>query len=133
MTSNGFMSREDFLGSASKRRFKDVPLPGGNKARIRSISEGEWAEIDLKSVDKKGGYNIAALRLSDARLIVATVCDHDGNPIFSDADLETIMGFDTGYVLPLVREIKEHCGLRGTVEDAEKNLSATAAASLPSS
>lgn len=133
MTSNGFMSRDAFLNSATKRRFKDVALPGGQKCRIRSISEGEWSEIEVKSLDKKGGFNIAGLKMSDARLIVAAVCDHDGNPIFADTDLESIMGFDTGYVRPVVREIKQHCGIGGSVEDAEKNFSATAVVDLHSS
>lgn len=129
--SNGFMTREHFL-AARKRRFKEVELPGFGKCRIRSMTEFEWSALDMKNIDKqKGGLNWNAYRYSDARLIAFCVVDGDGEPVFSDADLDVIMGFDTSIIVPLRKEILEHCGLRGTVEESEKNLSGTGDAGSP--
>lgn len=131
-TSNGFLSKADFL-AAKKRRFKEFELPGLGKCRIRSMTEGEWSALDMKNIDKKnGGYNWAAYRLSDARLIAFCLVDASGERIFGDEDLESIMEFDTSIIAPLRKEIVEHCGIRGTVEAAEKNLSGTGDAGTPS-
>lgn len=126
--SNGFMGRDAFV-AASKRRFRDVPL-GDGKCRIRSLTAGEWADLDLKSLDKKGAFSVANYKYSDARLIVSCVVDGDGNPVFRDSDLDMIMGLDTSLVNPLVREIKSHCRILG-VEDSEKNLNGTGGGATP--
>lgn len=125
------MGRDAFL-AAGKRRFKNVAI-GGEKCRIRSMTEGEWANLDLKNLDKKGQFSVANYRYSDARLIAFCVCDVNGEPVFADTDLDTIMGLDTSIVQPLIREIKSHCGLGLGVEDAEKNLNGTGNAGLPCS
>lgn len=132
-TSNGFLSRDEFL-SATKRRFREVSLPGGKHVRIRSITAGEWADIETKNLNlKQGGLNATGIRNSDLRLIVATVCDGDGQTIFSDSDLPKLAEADAAMTQPLVREIREHCGLTKDVEDALKNCGTTGGGGLPSS
>jgi hypothetical protein len=126
MTMSNFAGKEDFF-AAAKRRFKEVPLPDGKSARIRSITAAEWADIDARNVDmKKGGLSAVGLRNSDLRLVAASVVDADGNPIFNDGDLKQLGEIDAGVIVPLVKAIKEHSGLRQDVEDALKNLSTTA-------
>lgn len=123
--SNGFAGRDDFF-AATKRRFKEVPLPGGKKCRIRSLTAAEYAEIDAKNIDfRKGGLSANGVRNSNLRLIIASVCDHDGQPVFQESDLEKLASIDVGFVEPLVKEIKEHCGLRQDMEAALKNSEAT--------
>lgn len=125
MTTNGFLGRDELL-AYSNRRFKEVPLSDGRKVRIRSITEAEWADIDIKTIDaKKGGLSLAGLRQSDTRLVIACVCDGDGNPLFRESDSESLSKLDAAVFVPLVREIKEHCGLRGGLDDQQKNLNAT--------
>src|SRR5581483_11113292 len=119
-TSNGFLGRDGFF-AASARRFKEVALPDGNKARIRSLTAGEWAGIDSRNVDmKKGGINPTGLRNSDLRLIVASVVDGEGNPIFTDADVPKLGTIDAAVTITLTRAIKEHSGIRQDTEDAQK-------------
>lgn len=124
--SNGFAGK-DYFFAAAKRRFKEVALADGNKVRIRSLTAAEWADIDARNVDmKKGGLSAVGLRNSDLRMIVAAVVDGEGNPVFTDGDLQQLGQIDAGIVVPLVKAIKEHSGLRQDVEDALKNLSTTA-------
>lgn len=132
-TSNGFAGRDDFL-AATKRRYKPVPLWGGKTARIRSLTAAEYAEIDAKNIDfRKGGLSANGVRNSNLRLIIASVCDGNGEPIFLESDLDKLASIDVAMVEPLVKEIKEHCGLRQDVESALKNLEATGAGDSPSS
>jgi len=119
------MNKDAFF-AANKRRFKDVALPGGETARIRSLTAGEWAEIDSKNVDtKRGGLSVSGMKNSDFRLIIASVVDAEGNQVFADSDLPKLGEIDAGVILPLVRAIKDHSGLRGDVEDAIKNSETT--------
>lgn len=112
----------DSILAATKRRFKDVTLWDGSTVRVRSLTAAEWAEIDSKTIDmKKGGLSASGVKTSDLRLFAATVCDADGNPLFGDADLPALGSLDAALVIPVVKEIRDHCGLRQTVEDALKN------------
>ena len=131
--SNGFAGRDDFL-AATKRRFKTVPMWGGKTCRIRSITEAEYADIDARNIDfRKGGLSAAGIRGSNVRLLIACVCDGDGEPIFTDLDAAKLASVDTALVEPLVREIREHCGLRQDAEEAIKNFDATGGEDSPSS
>ncbi len=120
-----FASRDDFF-AATKRRFKPVTLPSGLGTRIRSLTAGEWADLDMGNVNKtKGGINPAGMRTSDFRLIAAAVVDGDGNPIFSAADIPQLELMDAADSIALARDIKEHTGIRRDVEDAIKNFATT--------
>lgn len=131
--SSNFAGRDDFFAAAA-RRFKEVPLPGGKTARIQSITAGEWADIDARNVDmKKGGLSATGLRNSDLRLVVAAVVDADGQKVFSEADMPKLAALDAGVIVPLVKAIKEHSGLRQDVEDTLKNLSGTDGGCSPAS
>jgi len=131
--SNGFLTRDSFL-AFTKRRFKEVNLPDGQHCRIRSISEAEYAEVDSRNIDfRKGGLSVAGIRGSNVRLIIACVCDGDGQPIFSDSDASQLSQVDAAVIEPLVREIREHCGLRQDSDDILKNSVATGGAGSPTS
>lgn len=121
-----FATRDDFF-SATKRRFKAVTLWNGKKARIRSLNEVEYALIDATNLDfKRGGLSKAGIRESNVRLLVASVCDGEGNLLFGEADLPQLGLVDTALIEPLVREIREHCGLKNLdQEELEKNSPAT--------
>lgn len=130
---NGFATRADFE-TGTKRRYKSVPLWTGKTARIRSIFENEFQEIDIKNINfQKGGLDKAGLRLSNARLLIATVVDGNGEPIFRDSDTSFLCGLDTALIEPLVREVRDHCGLRQDAEDILKNFEPTGDESSASS
>lgn len=133
MTMSNFASKDDFFAAAT-RRFKEVPLPGGKTARIQSLTAGEWADIDARNVDmKKGGLSATGLRNSDLRLVIASVVDANGQKVFSDSDMPTLATLDAGVIVPLVKAIKEHSGLRQDVEEALKNLGGTDGECSPAS
>jgi hypothetical protein len=93
------------------------------KHRIRSLTEGEWSEHQLETLGVKEGIDREeGIRTSDARLIVATLVDADGQPILKDTDVARLAFVDAGVTEPLVREIRKHCGASG-VEEAKKNSS----------
>lgn len=116
----------DSILAGTKRRFKDVTLWDGSSARIRSLTAAEWAEIDSKTIDmKKGGLSASGVKASDLRLFAATVCDGDGNPLFQESDIPALGSLDAALVIPVVKEIRDHCGLRQTTEDALKNSAPT--------
>ena len=130
---NGFATRDDFF-AATKRRYKEVPLWTGKKARIRSIFENEFQEIDVRNIDfRKGGLSAVGIRSSNARLIVLTVCDGQGEPLFTEQDVSKISSLDSALVEPLVREIREHCGLRQDADELLKNFEPTGGESSASS
>jgi hypothetical protein len=120
-----YATKDDFF-AATKRRFRDVTLWSGKKARIRSLTEAEYAEIDAKNIDhRKGGLSLPGIRSSNARLVAACVCDAEGERIFLDSDVERLSAVDAALIEPLVREIREHCGLQRDAEDLRKNLPGT--------
>jgi hypothetical protein len=129
--SNGYATRDEFLAT-SKRRYRDVPI-AGKKYRIRSLTEGEWSELQLVTLGVKEGIDREeGIRTSDARLIVATVVDANGQLIFKDTDVARLAYCDAGITEPLVKEIRKHCGAAG-VEDSLKNFGATGDGDSPSS
>lgn len=122
---NGFATKEDFF-AATKRRYKEVLLWTGKKARIRSLNEAEFQEIDVRNIDfRKGGLSSVGIRSSNARLLIATVCDSQGEPIFAEGDGPKLANVDSALIEPLVREIRDHCGLRQDSEDILKNFEPT--------
>jgi hypothetical protein len=101
-------------------------LPGGKTARIRSITASEWADADAANYDfKKGGLSRAGVKESDLRLVSMCVCDIDGNPVFGSGDIQALGSIDAVLLLPLIRDIKEHCGISRDVEDTLKNFGPT--------
>lgn len=131
-SSNGYATREQIFENA-KRRFKDV-MVGGAKVRIRSLTESEWADIEVGNLDlKRGGSSQEGIKTSDVRLLIATVVDGNGEPVFNALDVSQLCRLDAAFVVPLVREVRQHCGLSSSVEDAEKNSVTTGGEGSPCS
>lgn len=131
-SSNGYATKDQFLAGGS-RRYKDVAL-GGMKLRLRSLTEAEWSEFELGSYDfARGEWNEQGVRTSDARLIALAVVDANGDRMFTSKDVPQLMQLDAGVIVPLVRAIRQHCGLTADVEEVEKNLVAAGGVDSPSS
>lgn len=130
-SSNGYATRDQFF-AAPARRYKDVEI-AGFKFRIRSLTEGEWSALQVAAMDlENGGRNVEEFKLSDSRLIVATVVDGNGELVFRDTDVARLPHQDAGLTEPLVRAIRRHCGLAG-VEESKKNSSTTGDGDTPTS
>ena len=118
-----YATRDDFF-AAPARRYRDVEV-GGLKFRIRSLTEGEWADLQLANFNlDTGERDWDAWKLSDPRLIVASVVNEKDEPVFTDTDVARLAHADAGLTEPLVRAIRAHCALM-SVEDAKKNSSTT--------
>jgi hypothetical protein len=125
-------SRDDFLRQTATRRYTTFTCPvSGLVARIQSLTEGEESALDLAGYERdkiteellkdETGHLVrkeSAIRDSRPLLILATVVDDEGKPLFSEADLALVKGMDSGDSIPLFDAIKAHC--RGKERDAEK-------------
>lgn len=137
MVNQSFASPEDFLGT--ERRFKEARLWNGKKILIRSLLESEWTRIEMGNYDTASGkFSENGLRLSNARLIIATVCSADPDspnykqPMFKDDQLKAMFNADVIVTQPLIKTIREHCGLRVDMEELLKNSAATGGEDSPS-
>jgi hypothetical protein len=133
-----FATAEDF--TREERRYKESRLYNGKKILIRSMTEAEFSRIDIENMDtSRGGLSKDGLRLSNCRVIIATVCDANPDspkfkqPLFTEKDIATLFKADTVVIQPLIREIREHCGIRQDTEDLVKNFKATTADGSPTS
>jgi hypothetical protein len=137
MTSN-YASAADIL-SARSRRFKDATVLG-MKVRLRSITAGEYAQVERRlteSASKAKGTSdakrAAALAGGYALLIKLCVCDGNGEPLFTDDQVAQLQTVDARVSQALVNDCMEHCGLSGAdLEDLAKNSAETAGDGSPS-
>lgn len=130
MSSNGYVTADELLSLCGKRLYRDVQIkhPFEDRLlhfRLQSLTEAEWTEISSGSFDlAKGGLNREGVRLSDVRLVAASLVDGDGNRLLTGKDAaKQLTGLLTLIVEPLVRHCRDLNNLRG-MEDAEKNLPA---------
>lgn len=133
-----FATSEDFLNAP--RRFKETRLWNGKKVLIRSLYESEYSQIDVENIDaNKGGLSRDGMRLSNCRLVLATVCCADKEsplfqqPLLKATELKALFQADTIVIEPLVKDIREHCGLRQDTEELLKNFGGVNADGSPSS
>jgi hypothetical protein len=123
--------RGEFL-APSPRRFKVVPLADGNQVRIRNLTELEKAEFEASVLTDKGDLSSRLLRKHRMRLIVACVCDDQGNQVLTDADLPAIGAKDGAITTQLADECRKHCGFDASdLEDLVKNSGAIGGCGSP--
>ena len=125
------IGRDALLGAAP-RRFVTVEIENLGNVRIRSLTELERSRIEASMRDKKG--NLSSSRMLDlkCRLIVDCVVDANGNPLFTNSDIDRIRQQDSKVTNELVDAIQAHCGWSDEdLEDVEKNSAATAGGNSP--
>ena len=116
-----FASRASLL-ALRNRRFGGLKLPvSGQWVRFRSLTDEELSAYDsalFARNQETGAVETIPERENDsrARLIVLTVCDNDGEPLFTDKDVELVAQFDPADILPLAEAIREHCGITAAIE-----------------
>ena len=125
-------TRED-IDKLPKRRFVYVPITGGLRVRLRSLSELEKSEYEGSIMSKRGGINIDKLLYSRQRLIALTAVDEDGKLLYDpDGDLTKLNGLD-GLVSVIVWDkARAHCGFEdGDIEELVKNSNAIPESNSP--
>jgi hypothetical protein len=112
-------TREEFLAARNRRRFKAVTV-GDFHFRIRSLTEREFAEIDAAQYDPET-YKVTpdAYAASRRLLVVRCVCDADGNPVLTDADVDGLEDMDSEVAETLMSECWEF--VRGKAGQSAKN------------
>jgi hypothetical protein len=125
MTNNGsiqYASRELFLAPA-KRRFKDVFLPEARIwVKIRSLFEGEKEAYESGLVNSKGDVTRETMLNSRRRLIVYCLCDANGDPLLSEADMDKMQQLHGADMAVLQRECQVLCGFsKAEIDAIEKN------------
>jgi hypothetical protein len=111
---NGYATASDILGKPKSRRFKDIEV-SGNKFKLRNLFAGEVS--DWLSTNERRPKTI------NERLIVLTVVDGEGNPIFSAKNIKELQQLDGAFIAELAKLSMSHCGIDSLddLEDEAKN------------
>jgi hypothetical protein len=104
--------RDKLLATCNKRRVASYNVDGLGEVRLQSLTELERA-----SVEKTANEDTTKLR---AMLIAYSMVDEDGNRLFSDDEIGTVLAMDSRFTLPLSTAVLNHVG-RDSTEDAVKN------------
>jgi hypothetical protein len=104
--------RDKLLATCNKRRVAEYNVDGLGEVRLQSLTELERA-----SVEKTANEDTTKLR---AMLIAYSMVDEDGNRLFSDEEVGTVLAMDSRFTLPLSTAVLNHLG-RDSTEDAVKN------------
>lgn len=128
-------SRAD-LRAPRGRRYDFGTLPvSGLTVRYRSLSEAEYSAFEMERLERneEGRFvsNGEQLKTTRARLAVLSLCDADGAPLLTDADVEGIAdAWELADSLYLFGKLQDFNGLTGEFDDlaarreaAKKNLS----------
>lgn len=135
-------TRSDFL-DGPKRRYTEFTCPAsGLVARIQSLREAEMSALEMAEFERDSvtdelirddaGRLVrkeAAISDSRARLIIATVVDADGKPLFAEGDLELLNELDAADSIGLYEAIRTH--LRADKRDDAKKNSGTSCGTAP--
>ena len=116
---NGYIDRENLFANPAKRRFSDTEIEGFGKVRLRSLTAREKTRYDSRAIDSKGRVKTSALLTANARLIVLVVVDSEGQPVFSDGDVEKLLDMDSGVIEQLASDCGKHCGIADEEESAK--------------
>lgn len=80
-------SRERFFALKNKRRYERITLPGLGEFRVRSLLEGERAEVEILSGEQ---------RLVKRALVVHGLCEHHADiPVFDAEDIQALGELDS--------------------------------------
>jgi hypothetical protein len=103
------LNREGLL-QKTNRRYIEVELPSGGKARLQSLTELERAEYNSSLLDKKGELDKAKLTYGTMMLLCRMLVDGDNKRIFLDHEHEILAGIDSLDMEVLGDEARKHIG-----------------------
>ncbi len=128
---NGYLTRDDFFRPA-ERRYIDVPLGGGRKVRLRSLTEPEMSAYEASILTSKGEFSPSKMMRARRKLICLTVVDAEGNRVLSDEDAVKLQDMDGATANEIYNAACTHCGIRESdIEELAKNSERVGAASSP--
>ena len=120
------LSRDDIFARFDTRTdLRTVDLPDGSQVILRPLT-GAGADTFAANSQKTP-------ELARATLVVACVCDLDGKPLFTQADLTRVAQLPNRVLAPIVEAIIDHNGLRPEVAAAAVPTSENGPTSEPGS
>ena len=115
------LNREAFLKPVKvPEQVVDLPEMGGS-VRVRGFTAKQRSEHERSFVLKSGKVNQAKQAERRERLIIQTVIDDEGNPLFTEEDIPAIGRQPAVVIERLVDAALEVCGLAPELEDSAKN------------
>lgn len=110
------LNREQLLAQA-RPKIIEVPVPEwGGTIHLRDITAGQRDQYDGYQIDQQGQQKYTDFR---ARLLILSICDQDGNRLFTDSEVSTISSLPAHVVDRLWDQAALLCGLK--TEQVEKN------------
>jgi hypothetical protein len=103
------LNREGLL-QKTKRRYIEVELPSGGKARLQSLSELERAEYNSSLLDKKGDIDKSKLTFGTMLLLCRMLVDGEDKRLFLDHEYELLASIDSLDMEVLGEEARKHVG-----------------------
>jgi len=98
-----------------ERRYREVPIGGGECCRIQSLTERERADIEFRLLNSKGSVDVRKLPENKLRTLCACMVDGEGNRLFADNEWSQLEALDSGVIAKVYSACLEHIGF----EDAE--------------
>ena len=108
----------DALLASCKRRYTEETIEGLGTVRLQSLTELERAKVEVAARD-----NASVLR---GMLIAMSLVDDEGNRLFGDGEVDTILAMDSRLTLRVSDVVLAHIG-KDKTEDAVKNSETTPA------
>lgn len=129
--SSKLISRADLLRINEVRYAYLKTQINGLRVRVKSLTALEHAELDALRIDSDGQFDNT---YAFADLVIATVVDEDGDPMFGELDRLALMELDSAVSRALQQEIMQHVrvGRFRTTEDELKKSSANPELSIRS-
>lgn len=106
---NGYVGADFFL-APFERRYRDVPLPGGKKARIRNLTDLERAGYQAKLFDADTNRVKPEARV---KFVALCLVNGDDSLMFrwNEEARNQLISRDAGLINLLYDACIEHCGL----------------------
>lgn len=104
-----YLTKES-LFKKTERRYVDVPLPGGEVARLQSLTELERAEHNASLLKDDGSVDKSKLKNATSQLLVMMLVDENGEQILHDHEVDTLLGVDSLVMEILGDAAREHIG-----------------------
>lgn len=98
------MTKNDFLAPVPPSG--PFPVPGLGDVYIKQVPFGAASKM-FTGAAAEGGTRTEMM----VDLVVQTVCNQDGSPIFSAEDRESLASAPVGRVRPLIDLVVEHAGV----------------------
>jgi len=114
------LTRESFFQRAEVPT-ETISLPQlGGSVLVRGMTAKERSAFEDQFTLKSGKPNAKARLEMRERLLIATVCDMEGQPLFTREDVAAIGRLPAATVEPLVDSAQRVCGMTAT-QDLGKN------------